>query len=221
MQRDAAIARMEPVGPPVAPTIQTPELHQATRAVMVPCTSPVWHDGSSNTSSFSVPFSSVASSSSNVAKFPELHRGCSNPFDTVSSSATPQGLHQHASMALDTRSYGEERHAGSALQHKTSAPLDAPSCVDILTKGRVVNGVPLTCPSLAWRDTPSFDFSFSSVASSSLNVRSSPVLHRDCTSTLEESPPGERSCVEAVMEYLALGCPISEADVESMVADDD
>jgi len=34
-------------------------------------------------------------------------------------------------------------------------------------------------------------------------------------------PARERSCVEAVMAYLDRGCPISEADVESMLSDDD
>jgi len=34
-------------------------------------------------------------------------------------------------------------------------------------------------------------------------------------------PRRERSCVEAVMEFLDLGCPISEADVESMMSSDD
>jgi len=38
---------------------------------------------------------------------------------------------------------------------------------------------------------------------------------------LEAGPAGERSCVEAVMEYLAHGCSISEADVESMFSNDE
>ena len=37
---------------------------------------------------------------------------------------------------------------------------------------------------------------------------------------LETGSPRERSCVEAVMEYLDLECPISEADVESMLSSD-
>jgi len=36
----------------------------------------------------------------------------------------------------------------------------------------------------------------------------------------EASPPRERSCAVAVMEYLALGCSISEADIESMLSND-
>jgi len=37
---------------------------------------------------------------------------------------------------------------------------------------------------------------------------------------LETGSPRERWCVEAVMEYLDLGCSISEADVESMLSSD-
>ena len=37
---------------------------------------------------------------------------------------------------------------------------------------------------------------------------------------LETKSPRERSCVEAVMEYLDLGCSISEADVKSMLSCD-
>jgi hypothetical protein len=45
--------------------------------------------------------------------------------------------------------------------------------------------------------------------------------HLDGKGGAEAGPPREKSCGEAVMEYLALGCAISEADVESMLADDD
>ncbi|KAJ1479482.1 hypothetical protein T484DRAFT_1902737 [Baffinella frigidus] len=46
-------------------------------------------------------------------------------------------------------------------------------------------------------------------------------LEQGGATPLEAGPPRERSCVEAVMEYLALECSISEADVESMLSNDD
>jgi hypothetical protein len=62
--------------------------------------------------------------------------------------------------------------------------------------------------------------SFSPTASLSSNVTASSEL--DCASPLETGPPrSERSCVEAVMEYLDLACPISEADVKAMLSNDD
>jgi len=108
------------------------------------------------------------------------------------------------------------------------APLEAPSYIDTLTRGSVVIGRPITCPSPVWhdaslrasRDTSSFGFPFSSIACSSSNVGASSEPHRDCATPLETGPPRERSCVEAVMDYLDLGCSISEADVESMLSDD-
>eukprot|EP00290_Baffinella_frigidus_P019474 CAMPEP_0180203086 /NCGR_PEP_ID=MMETSP0987-20121128/7659_1 /TAXON_ID=697907 /ORGANISM="non described non described, Strain CCMP2293" /LENGTH=331 /DNA_ID=CAMNT_0022158423 /DNA_START=218 /DNA_END=1213 /DNA_ORIENTATION=+ len=82
------------------------------------------------------------------------------PFGAVCSSAAPQGLLHQASMTLDTRSYGEARHAGPEFQHKTFdgwpcldtwafqdktfAPLSAPSCIDSLTMGTFA---PLEAPS--------------------------------------------------------------------------
>jgi hypothetical protein len=36
----------------------------------------------------------------------------------------------------------------------------------------------------------------------------------------EAGPPRERSCVEAVMDYLDRGCSISEAELESMLSDE-
>jgi len=138
--------------------------------------------------------------------------------DGVSSSAAPQGLLQQALMALDTRSYGEARHARPAFEH--FAPVDAPSYIDTLTRDRVVIGVPQPCPSPVWRDTPSSGVPLSSIASSSSHVRASSELHRDRATPLETGPPWERSCVEAVMDYLDLECSISEADLESMVSED-
>jgi hypothetical protein len=107
-----------PVARMTAPTLQTPKLHQASRAVMVSCTSPVWHDASSerrDTSSFGFPrsYSSVASSSSNVtaSSDPKTSQDSLNPFSTVFSGP----------MALDTRSYGEARHAGQSFPVSSSA----------------------------------------------------------------------------------------------------
>ena len=62
----------------------------------------------------------------------------------------------------------------------------------------------------------SFGSPFSSIASSSSSATSAAFR----ATPLETGSPQERSCVEAVMEYLDLGCPISEADIESMLADD-
>jgi len=135
------------------------------------------------------------------------------PFSTAGSVSS-------SAAALDTRSYGEARHAGPAFEHKTLATFGAPSYIDTLTRGSVVIGVPMTCPSPVWGNTSSFGFPFSSIASSSSNVGASPELHRDCATPLKTCPPQERLCVEAVMDYLDLGCSISEADVESMLFDD-
>ena len=101
--------------------------------------------------------------------------------------------------------------------------------------------------SIAGRDTSDFSVTFPSNASSSSTVRASieldgerkTVAPLDAPSNIyskifsscggeqgdatppEAGPPQERSCVEAVMDYLALGCPISEEDVESMLSNDD
>jgi len=234
-------------------------------------------------------FSSTVSSSSNVGpSSSELHR----PSGAMFSSAAPQNLSQHASSAINTRSYGEVLHAGTASQHKTSAPFDAPSHID--TWGRALIGKPLAAPSPVLHDKVShervshdapplsgmpsdrgvasqghpdayplsgmisFGLPLSSIASSSSNIRASSELHRDCATPLaavwgettprdrsvrgslgtslshvptphapvtgggfspEAGPPRELSCIEAVMECLDVGCPISEADVKSMVSD--
>ena len=176
------------------------------RAVTVSCTSPVSlrrgvvFDGGS--SSLGFPFSSIAASSSNVGASSERRRDLLNPFGAAFSSAAPQGLPQQASIALDTRSYGEARHAGPAFQLNTFAPVDAPSYIDTLTGGRLSTGMPLPIP----EGLPT--------------TRPCGGEQRGAT-PLEAGPPGQRSCVEAVMEYLDLEFPISEADVESMLSNDD
>jgi hypothetical protein len=151
-------------------------------------------------------------------------KSCTSPVwhDEAFSSAAPQGLLWQASMALDTRSDGEASDAGPAFDHfaplqlKTFAPLGAPSYIDTLTRGCVVIGVPQPCLSPLWRDASPSDASPSSIASSS----SSSELHWDRATPLETGPPREPPCVEAVMDYLDLGCPISPADVESMLSND-
>jgi len=192
--------------------------HQTNHTVSVSRTSPVGHDGMRDTSAFCFPFSTLGSGFS---------------------SAAPQGLLQQASMVIDTRSYGGARHAGPAFEHKIITPLDAPSYIDTSTRGSVVIGAPMTCPSPVGRDTSSFAYPFSSIACYSSNVGASPELHRDSTSSsaggsssagstsaalratpLKTCPPQERLCVEAVLDYLDLGCSISQADVESMLSDD-
>jgi hypothetical protein len=218
---DAAISTLhqEPVCALAAPALQTPMVHQDKHAGTVTCTSPVWHDGSiawRGTSAFYFSFSANASSSSTVRASSEL--------PDVFSSAAPEGLLQQASMALDTRSCGEARHAGPAFQHKTFAPLDAPPCIDSLSRGGICIGVPM--PECLARTGPCG-------------------WEQGGATPLEEGPPRERSCVEAVMdyldgpivgdfdfmfaeeeggaavvEYLALGCSISEADIASMLSND-
>ena len=101
--------------------------------------------------------------------------------------------------------------------------------------------------SIAWRNTSDLSVAFSPTVSSSSTVRASSEPHGeritvaplDAPSNIysnifsscggeqggatppEEGPPQERSCVEAVMDYLALECCISEEDVESMLSNDD
>ena len=111
------------------------------------------------------------------------------------SSAAPQGLLQQASMALGTRSHGEARHAGPAFQLKTFAP----SYIDAFTQGRVVIGVPLPTPE---------------------GLPTTGACGMAQGGATEVGPPREKSCTEAVMEYLDLGCSISEADVTSMLSND-
>ena len=105
-------------------------------------------------------------------------------------------------------------------QKPVSAP-DAPILQPEAHLERYAVAVPCTSPvwhdgSSAWRHTSHSGFPFPSIASSSSNVRSSCEPHRGCATSLEAGPPRELSCVEAVMEYLDLGRPISEADVESI-----
>jgi hypothetical protein len=123
----------QPVCAPAAPTLQTPGVHQDKRAATVSCTSPVWHDGSiawSDTPGFCFSFSS---NSSKVG----------DPFGAVFSSAAPEGLFPEDTMALDTGSYCEARHAWPAFQQGTFAPLDAPSCIDSFTTGQICIGAPM------------------------------------------------------------------------------
>jgi len=160
-----------------SPTLQTPALHQAKHAVVVPATS-----------SFGSPFCAIASSSSSAG----------------SSSTALQldyWITELASMALVTQSYGEARDAGPAFQLKTFAPHDAPSYIDAFTKGRVSIGVPLPMPE-------------------GLPTARLCGGQQGGATPLETGSPRERSCVEAVMEYLDLGCSISKEDVDSMLAND-
>jgi hypothetical protein len=116
----------------------------------------------------------------------------------------------------------------AAIRPLHQEPVCAPDAPTLQTEVHLAkNAVTVSCPSPAWHDgssawrhTSHSGFPFSSAASSSSNVRSSSELHRGCATSLEAGPPRELSCVEAVMEYLDLGRPISEADVESMLSDD-
>jgi len=161
---------------------------------------------------------------SSTLQTPELHHtkhavvvpamsSFGSPFSSIASSsssagstsaalrATPFEALQLASTALVTRSYGEARDTGPAFQLKTFAPHDPPSYIEAFTKGLVsVGGVPLPMPE--------------GLPTTQLCGGGRP------GATLETGSPRERSCVEAVMAYLDLGRPISEADVESMLAND-
>jgi hypothetical protein len=100
---------------------------------------------------------------------------------------------------------------------------------------------------ITWKNTSDFSVALSPTATSSSTVRASPELHGyrktvaplDAPSNIDSSiyspcfgeqggsaphqagPLQERSCVEAVMDYLALGGSISEEDVESILSSDD
>jgi len=200
-----------PIARATAPTLQTPELHQANRAVMVSCTTAVWHEGSNarmDTSSFGPPFSSGASSSSNARPSSEPFRDSPNPFGAVLSSAAPQGLlHQaqtllqQASMARDPRSYGAARHAGpSSPVFSSAAPqglLQQASMAHDTRSfhgGAMPDGLPTTRPrgggaTLLGAGAPRERSCVEAVA---------PPRERSCV----VGPPRERSCVEAVMDYL-------------------
>jgi hypothetical protein len=123
-----------------------------------------------------------------------------------------EGLLPQALIALDTRSTSEARHSGPAFQLKTFAPVSAPSYIDTLTRSRISGmgrGIPAHSTGMP------------------LPIPEGLPTTRPCggeqggATPLEAGPPGQRSCVEAVMEYLDLEFPISEADVESMLSNDD
>ena len=181
------IAQMKPVYPPAAPPLQTPAIHHASRAVVVSCTSPVCHDGSSekmDTSSFGFPYSysSVAPSSSNVSASAGRSRDGLDPFSTVFCGP----------MALATRSYGgarhathgETRYAGLSLPgFSSAAPQGLLQQASMVRDTRSFVGVPL--PML--EDLP--------MTRPLGGAQGGPLL-------LEPCPPRELSWVEAVMDYL-------------------
>jgi len=129
---------------------------------------------------------------------PELHQ--SMRAVTVSSTP-PLWRGAFSSIALGTQSYGEARHVGPAFQPTTIAPHDAQSYIDPFAGQRVSIGAPLP-----------------------MSEGLPPTLpcggEQGGTTPLETGSARERSCVEAVMEYLDLGFSISEADVESMLSSD-
>jgi len=199
-------------------------------AVEVSCTSPVWHGGPSSPGGERggaglAGGQTVAGERGGACSLPEVDFEAKNAA-AASSSATPQGLLQQlhaASMALDTRSLGEASEhlrsssnvRASSFQRKTFAPHDAPSYIDAFTRGRVVNGVPLPMPE--GRPTTGA----CGMAQGAQGYLAHKKQHPPGGATpLEAGPPGEKSCTEAVMEYLDLGCSISEADVTSMLSDD-
>ena len=118
-----------------------------------------------------------------------------------SSTGSTSAALQLASTALVTRSYGEARDTGPAFQPKTFALHDAPSYIDAFTKGRVPIGMAFPVPE-------------------GLPTTQPCGREQGSATPLETGSPPERSCVEAVMDCLDLGCPISEADVASMLSTD-
>jgi len=209
---------------PAAPTLQTSEEHQAMHAVTVSCTSHVWHDGSiarRDPPAFGFPFSSTASSRSAVPApwyAPHEHRASSelrldfpSPFGALPSSGAPKGLRQHAPTTFDMRSYQAARHSGPALQH---TPLDVPSSMNFFSVGMPIpQGQATTRP-------PSGDPGGARSSAGGRSAVAQPALGRELVAWQESvqvarhasdpgpdrrpeaGPPGERPCVQAVMEYL-------------------
>jgi len=93
------------------------------------------------------------------------------------------------------------RHAGPAFLLKTFAPHDTQSCIDPFTGDRVSIGAPLPMPEGLLTTRPCGG-------------------EQGGATPLETGVSRERSCVEAVMDYLDFGFPISEADVDSVIAND-
>ena len=153
--------------------------------------------GGASSSGFS--FSSVASYCSNNTVSSALLRA-HDPSGAVFSSAAPQGLLQLASMALDMRSDGR------AFKLKTFAPLAAQSYSDSLTRGSLLIGVPI--PEGQPTSGPCGGKQGGATPLETGLSRQQSCAEQSCV---------EQSCAEAVMAHLELGCPISEADVESMV----
>ena len=140
----------------------------------------------------------MVSTAASMLQTPDLHEAMRA---AVVSSTSPFWHRSFPSMALDTRCYGEARHAGPAFQLKTFAPHDTQSCIDPFTGGRISIGVSLPMPEGLPTTRPCGG-------------------EQGGATPLETGVSRERSCVEAVMDYLDLGCPISEADVESVIAND-
>ena len=126
----------------------------------------------------------------------------------------PSRKGQHdAAIARQTRAVRHDMcaatvpYAGLAFQHKT---FDAPSYIDTSTRGSFCVGVPM----------PEGQPTTGSYGGQQVELpwrEAGPPNHLDGAAPFEA---GERSCAEAVMEYLALGCSISEADIESMLSND-
>jgi len=175
-----------PVAQMTAPTLQTTELHQDNRAVMVSCTTAVWHEGSNarmNTSSCGFPFSSVASS------WPS--QDSPNPVGSAVSSVAPHGLLQQAqtvlqqaSMAHEPRSYGVARHAVPSVPvFSSAAPQGLLQNASMAHDARSCDGVPRPMP----------------ICLPTTRLRGG---EQGGATLLEAGPPRERSCVEDVMDYL-------------------
>ena len=126
----------------------------------------------------------------------------------------PSRKGQHdAAIALQTLEVRHDTRAatvsyvGPAFQHTN---FDAPSYIDTFSRSSICIGVPM----------PEGQPTTGSYGGEEVELpwrEAGPPNHFDGAAPLEA---GEQSCAEAVMEYLALGCCISEADIESMLSND-
>ena len=152
------------------------EVHQDMSAVTVSCTPPGW-DASAPCEYFT-----RRTSSSSTVPFSRITSSdstsselqSSNPFGAVSSSAAPEGLAGLMQQAFDTRPWGEAENAGPSVQHKMEVA--APSYIDSL-RGSLCIGMPVpACQPPAG-------------SCGGQHGGTAP-------------PEAERSCIEAIMDYL-------------------
>jgi len=138
-------------------------------------------------------------------------RGPAFQHDSFGAGFSHEGLLQPAPMALDTRSYCQSRHAGP----ETFAPLDAPSypgagydgshqgAGGASMRGRAFTGVPLPMPDQPMPDAlPTTGPWGVGAVPLGDGPASGQGAWRLATERATTGPPRERSCVDAVMDYL-------------------